>query len=438
MHARPRAATFAAPMGLMSALASERGLRGLALTALLCLPASVLAREGEATDMARSEAQEPSVGAPGAGVPEVTTPAAHSGTQAQPGESSPAADSNVPEAGSGPTDVTGARGLISLPAALGSVEVSGRISVREAVDAPRGGAWEGGLSIPAARLELTYRLQKRLRAVVELDVRGELKDAFVWLNLSHGFAVRAGQFKIPLSLVELESTRRLPLVRRGLVRDVLDDALGMSGRSPGAQAEWKCGDCGLALLAGVYQSRDVDDDVALDKGLGLMPAVRATWDLGRLEVGASALYQPTASSVAGSGSGWMSGLDASHSLSLGVGALRTWAEVRVGRSPLLTGTQGSLLTGRLLTAFRIGGVDTGRAYVEPFVMVSALDPDLQSPDDSIWEGTGGFNVGLWKQWRLQTQFEVRRTGASFPLLLRSLDGSLVSRRALLVQMEVGF
>ncbi|MBN1210128.1 MAG: hypothetical protein JXB05_35075 [Myxococcaceae bacterium] len=332
-------------------------------------------------------------------------------------------------------------GLV-LSTALGSVEGGGRLSVREALEAPRGGAWAGELSVAASRLEFTYRWKKRLRAVVEFDVVGDLdlKDAFVWLKISKGFAVRAGRFKVPLSLVELESAQALPLVRRGLLRDVLDDALGFTGRSAGAQVEWKCSGCArdLKLRAGVWQTRDSDKKIALSKGLGLVPALRGTWGTGNWEVGASAFLQPAGANTNSERNSWMTGLDVRHTLPLGQATLRTWAELLTGRAAFLGGTEGPLLTGRALTALRLGGEGKGAAYLEPFLMLSALDPDLDRSEDRVWEGAVGLNAGQWRRWRVQAQFELRSAGADVPPSLVALEEDLASRRALMVQLEVGF
>jgi hypothetical protein len=326
-----------------------------------------------------------------------------------------------------------------VPTAFGDVQLGGRLDVRETLEHPQGGIWAGELTLPTARLEATYRWKKRLRAVVEFDVRGEVKDAFIWLKIGHGFATRAGRFKLPLSLIELESATRLPVVRRGLLRDVLDDALGLSGRSPGAQVEWKCPGClgNVRLLAGVWQTQDPDSKVALERGLGLMPALRGTWELGNVELGASGLLQPAGSSPGGDQRSWLATLDVRHTLVLGNSALRTWAEVLTGRAALIGGT-GNLLMGRAMTGWRLGGADRGKAYVEPFLMLSAMDPDLDRPEDFLWEGAAGLNAGQWNRWRVQAQFEVRKVGSGTPPVLEALEESLVSRRAVLVQLEVGF
>lgn len=333
-----------------------------------------------------------------------------------------------------------------LPLRLGSVEVGGRLSLREVLVKPQVGDWAGELALGTARVEFTYRWKKRVRAVVELDAQdiqtgsSSLKDAFVWLKASKAVSFRAGHFKVPLSLIELESGARLPLVRRGLLRDVLDDALGLSGRRYGAQLEWKCAGCSqdLRLRVGAWQARDLEDDVSISKGLGLTPALRGTWGTGNLEVGLSALYQPEGASEFGDRNGWTAGLDVHHELPLGPSALRAWAEVLIGKASALTTPEGRFLTGRLLAAWRMGGALRGEAYVEPFLMASALEPDLERDNDWLWEGVGGLNAGQWRLWRLQTQFELRRKSDGTPAELTALKKNLASRRALLVQLEVSF
>ncbi|NNB86732.1 porin [Corallococcus exiguus] len=329
---------------------------------------------------------------------------------------------------------------VRFPAGAGVIEVGGRLSVRETVDSRPDKVWSGRLSLPATRLEATYRFKKKLKAVVEFDVQDGLKDAYAWLDLPHGFAIRAGQFKVPLSLIELESSRSLPLARRGLLRDVLRDALVLTGRRPGAQLEWKCKDCAvdLKLRAGVWQTGNDTGKVDLSKGLGVVPAFRGTLTLGTVELGASALLQPAGSIDGGSHTGWTAGLDVQHELPVGRGALRTWGEVLVGRTELLTGLEGPFLTARALTGWRIGGGARGALFVEPFVMLSALDPDRTLHQDLVWEGAAGLNVGQFRHWRLQAQAEVREAGDAVPAVVTSLEDNLASRKAVLLQMEVSF
>lgn len=332
---------------------------------------------------------------------------------------------------------------LSLPTLDSTLQVGGRVDVRATLDAKGNEAWAGRLSVPTTRLEFTYRWKKRLRAVVEFDIQDGaqgLKDGYLWLDLPVGFAVRAGQFKMPVSLIELESAPTLPLVRRGLLRDFLDQALGLAGRQPGVQLEWKCGSCGtpIKLRAGVWESEHVDGKAALQKGLGLVPMVRGTWRLGTLELGASGVLQPAGAIDGASRNGWVAGVDAQHTWALGTGELRTWAEGIAGRTQLLTGSDGPFLTGRALAAWRLGGAEKGDLFIEPFVMLSALDPDRERQRDLLWETAGGLNVGKRGLWRLQAQVEQRKTEDAVPATLRELDNDLVPRRAVLVQLEAGF
>jgi hypothetical protein len=373
-----------------------------------------------------------------------SAPAQEAGPEEAPAEAAPPPPAKPRE----PSHETEAGDDITseLPLRLGSVEVGGRLSLRETLVKPQVGDWAGELALGTARLEFTYRWKKRLRAVVEFDAQdiqtgsSSLKDAFIGLKGSKAFSVRAGHFKVPLSLIELESGARLPLVRRGLLRDVLDDALGLTGRRYGAQLEWKCAGCAqdLRLRVGAWQARDLEDGVAVSKGLGLTPALRGTWATGTLELGLSALYLPEGASEFGGRGGWTAGLDAHHELPLGRTGLRTWAEVLVGQASALTTTEGRFLAGRLLAAWRLGGAQRGEAYGEPFLMASALEPDLERDDDWLWEGVGGLNAGQWRLWRIQTQFEVRHKSDGTPAELTSLKKNLASRRALLVQLEVSF
>ncbi len=330
-------------------------------------------------------------------------------------------------------------GKLHLSSVLGSVAVGGRVSARETLGAKGDEAWEGRLTIPNARLEFDYRYKKGLRAVVEFDVTDGLKDAFVWLKVGKGLSVRAGRFKVPVSLVESEATARLPLVRRGLLREVYNSALEISGRRIGAQLEWKCAGCTLDLKvrAGVWQNDD--QKAALSAGLGLVPMVRGEWQvLESLELGAGARAQVFSATSDSRWSNWTAELDAKHTLSFGWGEWRTWAEVALGRSDLLVGAQGRMLTARAVTALRFGGTRAGALYLEPFGMLSALDPDLKRTDDRLWEAVGGLNVGQWNRWRLQVQFEHRQAQGSAPTTLKTLDNDLVTRKALLLQTQVVF
>jgi len=323
---------------------------------------------------------------------------------------------------------------------LGNMAIGGRVRVRETLSAKEDKQFKGKLTVPSARLEFTYQWKKRVKAVVEFDVTDGLKDAYASLKLANGFAVRVGRFKVPLSLVELESAARLPVIRRGLARDVLKPGvLNLTNRQIGAQLEWQCESCTrvVRMRAGVWQP--VEERASVQEGLGLVPMVRGTWQiLDTVEVGASARADAFSAASGGVNSNWTLGLDVKQALPLAWGELRTWAEVLVGRSSLLTTAEGQLLTARALAALRYGGLKKNQFYVEPFVMASAVDPALETTNDLLWEAVGGINFGQWRRWRLQAQYEHREAEANVPKLLTTLNDDLVKRRALLVQLEVMF
>ncbi len=101
---------------------------------------------------------------------------------------------------------------------------------------------EHGFSLERARLEFTFHPASWIEAVVEaalddVDETGAiddlLRDAFVDLTPRRWFAVRAGQFKKPFSLMELKSKGKLPVITRGLSNDFLVRDLGYGGRDVG-------------------------------------------------------------------------------------------------------------------------------------------------------------------------------------------------------------
>ena len=91
------------------------------------------------------------------------------------------------------------------------------------------------LSVPLARFGVRYRAPvKWLSAEIEVDAADgfELLDAWIRAR-TETFSARAGQFKVPFSAIEIESSFDLPMVRRGLVHDILVDELEVAGRRPG-------------------------------------------------------------------------------------------------------------------------------------------------------------------------------------------------------------
>ena len=119
-----------------------------------------------------------------------------------------------------------------------------------------------------------------------------------------------------------------------------------------------------------------------------------------------------------------------------------WAEGIVGESwyehelKPADDADATFVCARLITAYRFGGLLRGEAYIEPYGMVSALDPDAGISSDIAFEEVLGVNVGFWDIVRLGLQGEVVRVGRNFPRAV-SL-GRLMDRTALVLQAGVQF
>jgi hypothetical protein len=321
------------------------------------------------------------------------------------------------------------------------LEVTGRLAARrtEVHATEREPATE--LEIRRARVELDYRYQKLLRAVLEVDGGEgfELRDAFVRVGRK-ALAVRVGQFKPPLSGMELVSSWRLPLARRGLVHNALVDHLRFAGRRPGVQLEWRGEPAWKPqLTAGAFQGSDGAG--RLFRTVGVLQTnllARASVEPGRSELGASAALVGT-EAFAGIGIGryWIAALDASTRARLGPVRLRGWGEAMYGTSFYGTGALGRdtpFVGGRLLVAGRLWGSRTDAPYVELFAQAEQLRFDVAVEDSELRGYVVGLNTGFWDRFRLTLQAEQRRAGARSPYL--SAGGNqLRDRTVYLVQLE---
>lgn len=320
-----------------------------------------------------------------------------------------------------------------------NITVGGRLFFRETIESFFGQDWVGEAEVASARLEVRYRWKKRLRAVLEFELRGRVRDAYLRVKVMDDLHVRAGQFKVPFSLLEMESAWVLPTVRRGLFSDVMGDVFQVTGRRPGAQVEYAC-ECPMLprVRAGLWQSLDAAGDPAAaraDDLFGLQAAGRLELGPDELMAGASFQYRQVQPVVAGVYEGfWAAGLDAHHAR----GPFRVWGEFAAGSQPLdttpATTSTPIFVGGRLVVAWRFGGAKRGAAYVEPFASGAAVDPNLDNAKDIAWEAIGGVNAGAWDRWRLQLQVEIRRDGDESPLPIQSV----AHRDAVLVQLGAKF
>lgn len=324
--------------------------------------------------------------------------------------------------------------------AANELAVKARAELLGERDEKEGRPPEESRSIDAARLEVRYERERWLDAVLEVDVADGivLKDAFARLGTRH-LATRAGQFKPPVSAVELESSWTLPLLRRGIVHQALEDWMRFTGRRPGVEVH-AGGDRPLrpALDAGAFQGVGADGALLPDVGeLETGLAARASVRPGPLELGAFATLVGT-EPMPGYGMGryWDVGADAVLDAKAGGFGFRAWADGHYGTSFYalgLVGLDGRFAMGRVLAAVRWGGLDAGRPYVEAFGLAEKISFDLETAGSTLSNAIVGLNVGLWKRLRLGVQVEERRSGDASPPLS---DGGnpLRDRRAYLVEL----
>ena len=349
---------------------------------------------------------------------------------------------------------------------FGHVEVFGRVAMRAELERHEAVVVDSDdpsltepidsldLVVPLARLGVRYRAPMRwLSAELEIDVADgfELLDAWALAKNDH-FAARAGQFKLPFSAIEMESSFTLPMVRRGIVHDLLVDELEVGGRRPGvAFGARSSGDFRPSLVLGAFQGsaltheepsdRDTEplSETALDSQSLVARAEARVWDvtLGvnyEHRVGTDLENEPSHY--------WTFGADAVLDTELGDHGIRVWAEVMDGASwfehrlkPIDT-YDAIFVTGRVIAAFRFGGTRRETFYVEPYAMFAMLDPDMDLASDVLVEEAIGVNVGLWKRARLGLEAEYQKAQPNFPE--RYLLEEDTDRKALVLGAQVAF
>jgi len=309
------------------------------------------------------------------------------------------------------------------------------------------------LSLQSARFGVAYRSPLRfLSAQLELEVAGKprVKDAFI--EAGKTFLVKAGQFKLPSSALELESPWTLPLSRRGLVHDLMTDWLDIAGRRPGVAIGYKGhGSFKPRLTLGAFQGTTLKQiepgnrDVKLIDHASLSAqtyAARAEITLAPVTLGGW-YEQRVGSTAVGDFSHFATfGLDAEVAQRFRYGALRAWVDGSAGQSLYVNADKpGSDTTpwfasGRALVACRFGGLELGAPYVEPFGFVALFDPDTQVVADLVTEAAVGVAAGFWDRARLTLQGEMTNAKRNFPDGF--LDRQTPKHLSLLLQAGVRF
>jgi hypothetical protein len=289
------------------------------------------------------------------------------------------------------------------------------------------------LSVQSARVGFEYQSPLPfLTADLELELAGKVKVRDAYLQAGDSLFVRAGQFKMPSARLELESPWTVPVVRRGLIHDLMNDWMDIGGRRPGVAIGYK-GDGSLKprLTLGAFQGvtlksvlpgeRDVRllDEVALD---AQTYAARAQVSLASVALGAWYEYRITSVVVGKFDHMQTFGLDATLEQRFEHGALRAWVDGSGGRSPYVNAEKPDAIrephpwfvAGRALLAYRFGGLEKGAPYVEPFGLYGLMDPDTEVVTDLFSDAAVGLAVGYWDRARLTLQGEMTKAQRNYP------------------------
>lgn len=342
----------------------------------------------------------------------------------------------------------------------GTLELNGRVFVRAELarhEAGQDDVDSFDLSVPSARFTATYRAPARwLSMQIEMEFAGnpDLRDGFIQAKSKH-FVARAGQFKMPVSVIEMESPWTLPVARRGFLNDLLLDYLDVAGRRPGVLVGWRGGgELKPALSLGAFQGVVVTDQALNDRETDLIEeqsleaqnlVARGELRLGPADFGAFYQHRVGSPGLFETDRYWTAGADLLIDEPVPGGGVRLWADAIFGASwyehedKVEDGDDAVFGSGRVIGAVRFGGSAVEAFYVEPYVMAGLLDPDFDVERDFATELALGVNVGLWRRARVSLEAELWQGDANFPHASQGLlYGAEPDRLAILAQAGAVF
>jgi hypothetical protein len=335
------------------------------------------------------------------------------------------------------------------------VTMAGRVFVRWGATSVEDADAVGKLEVASARLELRYRFRDYLRAVVEVEVSGnpKLKDGYLSLR-KHGFELRAGQFKMPTTRIEMSSEWKLPVLDRGLVSDVLVDRALVGGRRPGLTVGYTH-ECALepTLVIGAFRADEPSGEWLIDPPVDAMNLVgRLSMTVAGIEIGVGGELRRThpysSALLSEMGTYGSASADVSGEVPIGPVTLRFWidgflGEHFYGASLPETSTDAvhDFLGGRAIVAVRHGGRAERALFVEGFVMGSLLDPDRDVTGDLGSEIRLGVSAGLWELARATIEVSRSSLGDHFPAFVPNAaepPDPIAAEDRFLVQLGLSF
>lgn len=328
------------------------------------------------------------------------------------------------------------------------LEISGRVFARSESSSTDSGPWQHELQLDSARIGASYRWKNKVRvkAAVELAGTPDVKDAYVDVDGPNGLDVRAGYFKVPISVIENASAWDLPTVDRGALAEVVEDGLGLSGRRDGVMVDWES-DSGEALL-GVMLSQSAainGADIArpVADGGGVMATLRGELQLcACARVGVHVSNRETQVNEATINRYWAGGVDLQYDLDPAEGGLRLWIDVIGGQGHYYAVTRlephTTFVSAQAIVAWRAGGRKKNTRYVEAFAGGGYFNPNVELKRDDVMNAMAGVNAGLWKRWRVQGQVEVVTARGLRPNHLAGLDHNIDDQIKAIVQLASAF
>jgi hypothetical protein len=335
------------------------------------------------------------------------------------------------------------------------VTVGGRVFVRFGDSFVGDADGVGKLAVDSARIEARYRYRDFLRAVVEVEVSGspKMKDGYLSLR-ERGLELRAGQFKLPTTRIEMSSEWALPVLDRGLLSDVLVDRALIGGRRPGvtvgyAHKHW----LHPSAVLGAFRADEPSGEWMLyppADALNLVGRLAvAPWGL---ELGLGGELRKTHPISVGNadsiGTYASASVDLSGEVPIGPVTLRFWVDGFLGQHfyaaaapETTTSAKHDFLGGRAILAVRHGGREDRALFVEGFVMGSLLDPDRDVADDLGAEVRFGVSAGLWDLARATVELSRRSIPDAFPDFVPYADvapAAIADEDRIIVQLGVSF
>ena len=240
--------------------------------------------------------------------------------------------------------------------------------------------------------------QKWLSGVIEFELtrKPDMRDGYVQAR-KKDFLLRAGQFKMPGSAIEMASPWTLPFVRRGFLHGLLVDELDNAWRRPGVMLRWRGADLFLRpeISAGVFQGVVlVSEGLERDKDPIVAQSLSAQSLIGRaqiepaqgVEVGAYYNHRVGTPAILRTARYWTAGADLVVDRTFAGGGLRIWLDGIAGASWFehpskpVDGEDATFVSGRSILAWRFGGLDIEQRYLEAYGTFGVLDPDT----DVVW------------------------------------------------------